>query len=70
MELGDNLSGLQNIEVLVAKNEQELHGLLKQLTLPTKIISIYGLNNRHYAWILTQNKIVKKKKKEIKNGDS
>lgn len=64
MEIGDSISGLQNIQVIASTDAEELQGILKSLTLPSQIISIYGMNNRHYAWILTQHKTVKKDKKK------
>lgn len=64
MDFGDSISGLQNIQVIASTDAEELQAILKGLTLPTHIISIYGQNGRHYAWILTQHKVVKKEKKK------
>ena len=70
MELGDNLSNIQNLKFLVGLDEQDLQAQLDEFTLPTKILTIYPKpNGRVVAWLLTQHKIFKvetktKKKKE------
>jgi hypothetical protein len=68
MAVGENLTSYPNVEVLSARDEQELKRQLLQINLPHKIISIYGMGNRHYAWVSLTNPIKKKviRRKSIK----
>lgn len=53
--LGDNLSTYPNLDVLTASTAEELLAQLKQIRLPYKLVSIYGLGSKHFAWVsLTQ----------------
>jgi len=66
---GDNLSGFK-IQVLIGESADDLQAQLAQIRVPYKIFNIYGVGNRHYAWI-TANlpiKVRKTKNKEIKDG--
>lgn len=50
--------------VLTGESGEDLHRQLTSITLPIKIISVYAQGSKHYAWIYTSAKIVKKPKKE------
>ena len=56
------------LKVLSARSTEELLSQIQSISLPVKIVSIYGDSNRHWAWILTQAKIVKSKKDKTENG--
>lgn len=58
----------KSLKVLSARSADELLAQIQSITLPVKILSIYGDANRHWAWILTQAKIVKSKKEKTENG--
>ena len=60
--LGDNLTTYPNLECLVSGSSEELLNQLNQIKLPYNIISIYGLNGKHYAWLSLTQKIRKIKK--------
>lgn len=68
----DNLSRHQNIEVLQSEDPVKLKEALANIMLPFELVSIYGLNGRHYAWIVPGKKVrvvpVKKSfKDDVKN---
>lgn len=56
-DLGLNLNVHRNISVLEAETAEELRDLLRSITRPYTIKSIYGLGNKHYAWIIGDKKI-------------
>lgn len=70
MEIGDNLSNIQNLDFVKGMDEEDLKNKLSEFKLPTKILSIYSRpNGQVVAWVLTQHKLIKtdskiKKKKE------
>lgn len=70
MEIGDNLSNIQNLDFVKGVDEEDLKNKLSEFKLPTKILSIYSRSSGHVvAWVLTQHKLIKtdsklKKKKE------
>ena len=49
------------LEFIEANSAEELHKILKSITLPTRIITIYAIGTKHIAWIETNAKIIKKK---------
>ena len=51
MSVGDNLSSYPNLEFLESSDALELKNQMDQIRLPYKIISIYALGGRHYAWV-------------------
>lgn len=59
---GANL-GHPNIQVINAKDAETLQEALSQLTIPYNIVSIYGMNGRHFAWIETVKKTRKVRRK-------
>jgi len=67
MSLGDNLSHHKNLQVLSASTATELEGLLRSITLPFSLLSIYAQGTRHFAWIVPSRpiKVVRKKKKKV-----
>ena len=56
----------ENLHYLVGNDAEELMKMIKQITLPVQVVSIYSQGSRHYAWIITTAKI--KKVKEKSNG--
>lgn len=58
-------SNTHTLDYIVGDSAEELKALLKKITLPTNIVSIYAVGSKHFAWINTAAKI-KKVKKEIK----
>lgn len=65
----DNLNDLGNtLEFLEGQSAQELLNQIKSITLPTKIIAMYSVGSRHFAWIQTTAKIKKVIKGEKSNG--
>lgn len=69
MEFGDSLSSYPNLEYLEGATPQDLKDKLTQIRLPFKIISIYSVGSRHFAWVSLTKKIIKIKQ-ENKNGSS
>jgi len=65
--LGDNFNSYKNLDCIVGRTPEEIKKLLAQLTLPSKIISMYAIGSTHYCWILLSdgNKIKKIKKEKI-----
>jgi hypothetical protein len=57
-----NELGIAGLVLLIGESGEDLHKQLTSITLPVKIISIYAQGSKHYAWIQTSAKIVKKKK--------
>lgn len=57
----DSLNNLVGLEFLEALGAEDLKRQIKEIRLPVRILAIYGMNGRHYAWIETQANIVKKK---------
>lgn len=53
-----NQSG-KYLQVLQGSSPDELLSQIKSIKLPTQIISIYGDSKQHFAWIMTEAKIVK-----------
>ena len=53
----DNLSNNQNIEVIHSDDASKLKEALASIKLPFEIVSVYGLNGRHYAWIIPTVKV-------------
>lgn len=60
--VGDNLSAHKNIEFLYGNSPEELRDQLAAIQLPFKLITIYALGGRHYAWIVPTVKVTKVKK--------
>lgn len=52
------------VTLLIGESAEDLHKQLTSITLPVKIITIYAQGSKHYAWIYTSAKIIKKTKKE------
>ena len=69
MEVGDNLSSYPYLNFLEGKSAEDLKDQLVQIRLPFKIISIYSVGLRHYAWV-SLTKQIKKIKQENKNGSN
>ena len=63
----ENLNPLNNLEYLEAGSAAELLGLIKQIRLPIRIISIYHTGPKHIAWIQGHFK-KSTKTKGVKNG--
>lgn len=53
----------ENLNFLVGNSPEELEKMIKQITLPVQIISIYSSGSKHYAWFITTAKIKKVKEK-------
>jgi len=62
---GDNLTSHPHLDVLSARSPDALKALLDQIRLPYKVISVYGLGGRHFAWVSLTAPIKKKKKKTV-----
>lgn len=65
----DRLNQLEALKIIAGRDEEELLAKLRQIRLPTRIVSIYAAGTKHFAAILTDAKIVEKiveKKKEKK----
>lgn len=67
-----NLSKYQNIQVLHFDDPNKLKDALASILLPFEVINLYGMNGRHYAWIVPSQKVklvpVKKSfKDDVKN---
>lgn len=65
-----NLNGLSGIDFLRTDSPEELRAQIASIHLPVKILAIYTHGGQHIAWILTEAKIKKIKKGELKNGSS
>ena len=63
MEVGDKLNNYGNIEFLFGDTADDLKMQLIQINIPFKIIAMYGLANKHFAWIVPSRKIKKVTKK-------
>lgn len=62
----DSLNTYENLNYLESASAEELKNMIQSIKLPSKIISIYALGSRHYAWVQTNSKIVKENKKSSK----
>lgn len=50
------LNNYKYIEYLVAKNPEELKRMMREITLPFKVVSIYSHEGNHVAWLnLSEN---------------
>lgn len=58
----ENLNKYQNLNFLTGDSPEDLLRQIQSIRLPTQVLQIYGMNGKHYAWILTEAKIVKKPK--------
>jgi hypothetical protein len=50
-ELGDNLSNYPNVDFIETTDANELKSLLMAIRYPYRILAIYSLGQRHYAWL-------------------
>ena len=50
------------LDFLIGDSPEELRVLIASIPLRVKIISIYAVGQRHYAWIQTEAKLKKVKK--------
>ena len=60
----------RNLMFLVGLDANELLGQIKDITLPVRIISIYAVGSRHYAWIQTTAKVKTVNREKNSNGKS
>lgn len=61
--------GIQGLQFLEAASADDLLRQLQSITLPVKIEAIYAQGFKHFAWIRTTAKIVKKTKKAAPDGN-
>lgn len=54
---GDRVDLNENIVCLVARDPKELQEKLNNINGNMQVLSIYGMNNRHYAWLLPTHKV-------------
>lgn len=54
-----------NLEYFEAKSAAELQQFIKAIPTQVEIISIYGMNGRHFVWFRTNSKIKRVKKDGI-----
>lgn len=64
----DSLNNLVGLEFLESTDAEQLKKQIKSIQFPVRIIAIYALGGRHYAWIETRANIVKKTKKTSKEN--
>lgn len=64
----DSLNNLEKLEFLVGDSPESLKAMLKSITLPVRLLSIYAVGTKHIAWIMTDARIKKVKKEDVKNG--
>ncbi len=62
VELGENISGYKNIDLLTGASPEEIKAQLVQIKLPYKLIAIYSQGSNHVAWIVPTQPIQKTKK--------
>jgi len=58
----ENLNGYQKLICLEERSARELQEKIRSITVPVHIVAIYGMGNKHYAWIQTTAKIKRKVK--------
>lgn len=60
--LFDSVNALSNtLEFISADSPEELRLKLREIRLPTRLITIYAVGSKHVAWIQTTAKLKKKK---------
>lgn len=60
----ENLNSLKKLQAIEAKSFQELVDKIASIPLPTSIVFSYSDGKKHYAAVLTNAKIVQKKKEK------
>jgi len=60
----------KNLFVLSAKTAEELEEKIKSIPQHVSIKAMYGLNSRHYAWLIGDVRVVRKKKVKKTNNRS
>jgi hypothetical protein len=66
----DSLNSLQNLQSVEADGFGQLVEKLRQIPLPVRVVFTMNQGSKFYAAILTDAKIVKKKKGDKENGSS
>lgn len=64
----DSFNPYHNMIVLRANEPEELIEMIKQIKTPIKIVQIVAANNRHYAYLMGDIR-VQKKKKNLNKGE-
>lgn len=54
----------ESLNYLVGDSPEDLLEQIKQIRSSVHIVSIYAIGSKHYAWIQTSVKIIKKKKEK------
>ena len=66
----DSLNNLVGLEFLEASGAEDLKQQIKAIQFPVRVISIYAMGAKHYAWIETRANIVKKTKSKLKESSN
>lgn len=64
MSFGINLNKFKNALVLESKTSQGLLNMIQQIKCPVEVIQVYCEKGVHYAWIITDKKLIRKIKQE------
>lgn len=63
--LFENLNSTgDSLNFLTGDSPEDLLSQIKQIRMPVFIVSIYAVGSKHYAWIQTSQKLIKKKKEK------
>lgn len=71
-EMFDSLNVNRNLVDFEGNSLREVLDQIAQITLPTKILHMYGMNGKHYAVVLTEakvRKVARQPKEKILNGN-
>ena len=59
----------KNITYLESETAQGLEDMIRSFKLPVHVVDIYFAKNKHYAWIVTGTRIIKKQIKKGKQNE-
>lgn len=65
----DAIGNHRTLQVIQGRTAEEVLAIIKAIPLPVKIVAIYALGTRHYAWINTSVRIKKKPSAQVIPAD-